>query len=351
MFWMLLQWKLDSKMFHQASKLWLRIQSVWTVWQTDAGVQVGRITIRKLLSLKNVSVFPSLHHHSSKNTMQSPVAEKVKSRCSWLLRQRSDPTRRRRQSQPLHTRPQVVMHMVIVFITLLPNDSLVLHRLQLVQIRFSVWPSKLWVLPHGEICGEQQANAQHVTMSERCFSSRSLSLPLPQSLSLSLFLSLFISLDHSWALVFFFFTLCPAESHRSGQLPCSAQWTSSIEIFHFTLRCQASSWWVTEVWPKYFQELKVLFFAHLETSVWPKKKKKQLFNPVLFSGLEVGPQPQGVLRSNIFEAMRVILKHALDFIELFNEGEADRPLQLMPLIYNRVHSETSAETHFFSFSI
>ena len=40
------------------------------------------------------------------------------------------------------------------------------------------------------------------------------------------------------------------------------------------------------------------------------------------SGLEVGPQPQGVLRSNIFEAMRVILKHALDFIELFNEGKA-----------------------------
>uniref|UniRef100_A0A1A7XJ96 Aspartoacylase n=1 Tax=Iconisemion striatum TaxID=60296 RepID=A0A1A7XJ96_9TELE len=37
-------------------------------------------------------------------------------------------------------------------------------------------------------------------------------------------------------------------------------------------------------------------------------------------GLEVGPQPQGVLRSNIFQAMRVILKHALDFIELFNEG-------------------------------
>uniref|UniRef100_A0AAY5KXT8 Aspartoacylase n=1 Tax=Esox lucius TaxID=8010 RepID=A0AAY5KXT8_ESOLU len=34
----------------------------------------------------------------------------------------------------------------------------------------------------------------------------------------------------------------------------------------------------------------------------------------------VGPQPQGVLRSNIFESMRVVLKHALDFIELFNEG-------------------------------
>ncbi|XP_030648706.1 aspartoacylase [Chanos chanos] len=37
-------------------------------------------------------------------------------------------------------------------------------------------------------------------------------------------------------------------------------------------------------------------------------------------GLEVGPQPQGVLRSNIFESMRDILKHALDFIELFNTG-------------------------------
>ncbi|XP_014052780.1 aspartoacylase [Salmo salar] len=37
-------------------------------------------------------------------------------------------------------------------------------------------------------------------------------------------------------------------------------------------------------------------------------------------GLEVGPQPQGVLRSNIFESMRLVLKHALDFIELFNEG-------------------------------
>lgn len=40
------------------------------------------------------------------------------------------------------------------------------------------------------------------------------------------------------------------------------------------------------------------------------------------SGLEVGPQPQGVLRSNIFESMRMIVKHALDFIELFNSGKA-----------------------------
>ncbi|KAJ8266320.1 hypothetical protein GJAV_G00129060 [Gymnothorax javanicus] len=42
-------------------------------------------------------------------------------------------------------------------------------------------------------------------------------------------------------------------------------------------------------------------------------------------GLEVGPQPQGVLRSNIFESMRVIMRHALDFIELFNGGMEFQP--------------------------
>lgn len=47
------------------------------------------------------------------------------------------------------------------------------------------------------------------------------------------------------------------------------------------------------------------------------------------AGLEVGPQPQGVLRSNIFDAMRVILKHALDFIELFNEGKKNHKKVIM----------------------
>lgn len=41
------------------------------------------------------------------------------------------------------------------------------------------------------------------------------------------------------------------------------------------------------------------------------------------SGFEVGPQPQGVLRSNIFQSMRMIVKHALDFIEMFNSGKAN----------------------------
>uniref|UniRef100_A0A3Q0S1M5 Aspartoacylase n=1 Tax=Amphilophus citrinellus TaxID=61819 RepID=A0A3Q0S1M5_AMPCI len=57
------------------------------------------------------------------------------------------------------------------------------------------------------------------------------------------------------------------------------------------------------------------------------ESSKDHFNLQMMNYIKVGDlkmhvkaQPQGVLRSNIFEAMRVILKHALDFIELFNEG-------------------------------
>lgn len=58
----------------------------------------------------------------------------------------------------------------------------------------------------------------------------------------------------------------------------------------------------------------------------------------LIAGLEVGPQPQGVLRSNIFEAMRVILKHALDFIELFNEGKTNHRSSKFPTMINHMYS-------------
>ncbi|XP_068939351.1 aspartoacylase isoform X2 [Petaurus breviceps papuanus] len=37
-------------------------------------------------------------------------------------------------------------------------------------------------------------------------------------------------------------------------------------------------------------------------------------------GVEVGPQPQGVLRADILDRMRRIVQHALDFIQYFNEG-------------------------------
>ncbi|XP_056663639.1 aspartoacylase isoform X2 [Monodelphis domestica] len=37
-------------------------------------------------------------------------------------------------------------------------------------------------------------------------------------------------------------------------------------------------------------------------------------------GIEVGPQPQGVLRADILQQMRSVVKHALDFIQYFNEG-------------------------------
>ncbi|XP_074046636.1 aspartoacylase [Macrotis lagotis] len=37
-------------------------------------------------------------------------------------------------------------------------------------------------------------------------------------------------------------------------------------------------------------------------------------------GIEIGPQSQGVLRADILDQMRRVVRHALDFIQYFNEG-------------------------------
>ncbi|XP_053425568.1 aspartoacylase isoform X2 [Nycticebus coucang] len=42
-------------------------------------------------------------------------------------------------------------------------------------------------------------------------------------------------------------------------------------------------------------------------------------------GIEVGPQPHGVLRADILNQMRKMIKHALDFIHDFNEGKEFPP--------------------------
>ncbi|XP_051686791.1 N-acyl-aromatic-L-amino acid amidohydrolase (carboxylate-forming) [Oryctolagus cuniculus] len=39
-------------------------------------------------------------------------------------------------------------------------------------------------------------------------------------------------------------------------------------------------------------------------------------------GLELGPQPQGVLRADVFSRMRALVASTLDFVELFNQGAA-----------------------------
>lgn len=44
--------------------------------------------------------------------------------------------------------------------------------------------------------------------------------------------------------------------------------------------------------------------------------------PPLQTGVEVGPQPQGVARADVLDKMRKIVKHGLDFVQLFNEGNA-----------------------------
>ncbi|MGH0168621.1 UNVERIFIED_CONTAM: hypothetical protein FKN15_055477 [Acipenser sinensis] len=42
-------------------------------------------------------------------------------------------------------------------------------------------------------------------------------------------------------------------------------------------------------------------------------------------GVEVGPQPHGTIRGDVLFTMKKIVKHALDFIQLFNEGKAFSP--------------------------
>ncbi|NWH94293.1 ACY2 Aspartoacylase, partial [Pycnonotus jocosus] len=42
-------------------------------------------------------------------------------------------------------------------------------------------------------------------------------------------------------------------------------------------------------------------------------------------GVEVGPQPQGVARADVLDKMRKIVKHGLDFVQLFNEGKEFPP--------------------------
>lgn len=122
-------------------------------------------------------------------------------------------------------------------------------------------------------------------------------------------------------LLFLFVWLGVAESHRPSQLPRSAERTSPFEIFHFALCRQAPCRWVLSS-PRGPPggKRKRPNPKDVRFDIQREEEKINVCSDCLTAGLEVGPQPQGVLRSNIFEAMRVLLKHALDFIELFNEG-------------------------------
>lgn len=51
----------------------------------------------------------------------------------------------------------------------------------------------------------------------------------------------------------------------------------------------------------------------------------------LQTGVEVGPQPQGVVRADILDKMRRIVKHGLDFVQLFNEGRVSNGRILPPV--------------------
>ncbi|XP_045710987.1 N-acyl-aromatic-L-amino acid amidohydrolase (carboxylate-forming) [Phyllostomus hastatus] len=53
-------------------------------------------------------------------------------------------------------------------------------------------------------------------------------------------------------------------------------------------------------------------------------------------GLELGPQPQGVLRADLFTRMRALVAAALDFIQLFNQGTAFPAFEME--VYRKVGS-------------
>lgn len=249
----------------------VKLRTVWSSFQVvthSSELRVSELSDRQTLEYKSEGSVShsqaaepqesvrvsSLHHSGNKNTMQSPGPKKVKSHCSWLLLQKSYQTRRRRLSHPLATRPQVVTHMVIVFITLLPNDSLVLHRLQLVQIWFSVWLSKLWVLPHGEICWEQQANVQHVTQCQKGV------FHLSPSFSPSLCLYSLCPLLNSLLLL-----SCRKPSLRPVALFCSM----NILFWNIPLRAPLPSIQLVSRWglAKVLSGAKSALFDHFERSV------------------------------------------------------------------------------------
>lgn len=55
-----------------------------------------------------------------------------------------------------------------------------------------------------------------------------------------------------------------------------------------------------------------------------EEKVSPVMGPSLLScgGVEVGPQPHGVLRADILEKMRKVVQQGLDFVQMFNAGMA-----------------------------
>ncbi len=47
-----------------------------------------------------------------------------------------------------------------------------------------------------------------------------------------------------------------------------------------------------------------------------------------FAAMEIGPQPHGVVRSNIYTAMKLGVQHMLDWVRSFNSGAVKHRLPL-----------------------
>lgn len=58
---------------------------------------------------------------------------------------------------------------------------------------------------------------------------------------------------------------------------------------------------------------------HIYVEMW----RVYLTYDPLSAAMEIGPQPHGVVRSNIYTAMKAGVQHMLDWVHGFNSGTAD----------------------------
>ena len=71
----------------------------------------------------------------------------------------------------------------------------------------------------------------------------------------------------------------------------------------------------------------------------------------IFSAMEVGPQPHGVVRSNIYTAMKFGVQHMLDWVRSFNSGAMKHrlPTEIFSLCHTTLKCPKSCK-HCISFN-
>uniref|UniRef100_A0A672H415 N-acyl-aromatic-L-amino acid amidohydrolase n=1 Tax=Salarias fasciatus TaxID=181472 RepID=A0A672H415_SALFA len=84
-------------------------------------------------------------------------------------------------------------------------------------------------------------------------------------------------------------------------------------------------------------------FRHLQASARRPSHVKS-FHPIsVLAAMEIGPQPHGVVRSNVFTAMKLGVRHTLDWVGMFNSGK-DSCVEVYTMVRN-IDYPRDKETH------